>query len=269
MKNESKAKDASTSVILSDDPTVEAVTVLVMLTCDENDAFMLRHCLRSLSKNLRGVSAEVKVIGRQKPHWLADSVWIDTGSDTSDHSNDSDNSLICRAVASVDTERIVLMTDRMFLIRPVNLADIAVLKAKVDTTGNRTVKLLFDAMGTTKHEVWNYQTNMPALFFKTPMLEVLHFMLNEKKTDDFHLPTVYFNLIYPDLRPLLLDWSHDGWLLPFVSKKPDIDSAFVKKLLATKKFMYIANNCGNEMVSLLKFLTPDYLSCETDIANED
>lgn len=250
--------------ILSDDPTAEAVTILVMLTCDDDNAFMLRHSLRSLSRFLRGVSAEVKVIGREKPDWLPASAWLDV-SDATDTSNW--NSLVCRATTFVNTERIVLMTDRMFLIRPVNLADIAVLKAEVGTLGNKTIRQLYDLMGTTKREVWNYHTNMPALFFKSTLLQVIDYMFGHLKGDDFDLPTAYFNLIYPELRPTLLDWSHDGWLLPIVSEHPDIERA--KTFFETKKFMHVASRCWQEVVSLLKFLTPDPSPFEADTENEN
>lgn len=251
-------------MILSDDPTAVAVTVLVLLTSDENDAFLLRHSLRSLHQNLRGVAANVKVIGKKKPEWLAEDTWLDVSNATD---SSSWNSIICRALTLVENERVILMTDRMFLLQPVNLADIALLKAEVSDNGNKTVKMVYDEMGTTKHKVWNYHANMPVLLYKRPLTEVLDFMLNKRKLVEFDLPTVYFNFVYPDIRPTLLDWSTDGWLLPVISEHPDLDRA--KSFLATKKFMHIANKYGEEVVALLKFLTPSPLVCETDIENEN
>ena len=97
------------------------VTVVVLLTSPGNDALMLRHCLRSLAKNLRGVDATVLVVGKVKPSGLDAESFIECSDTTSRR--------VALAVEQAETERIVLMTERMHLIRPVLLSEIAVLKA--------------------------------------------------------------------------------------------------------------------------------------------
>ena len=114
---------------------------------------------------------------------------------------------------------------------------------------------------------------MPLYVFRTQLAHVACFM-DEKDAFTEDLPTVYNNLLYPDLQPTLLDWATDGWLLPVVSAHPSMErmKAFLakKKFICKKKFIWISPNSeGAEVVALLKFLTPDAAPCETDCPNAD
>lgn len=242
------------------DPTLVPVMVLVVSISPANDFLLLRHCLRSLRKNLRGVKAEVKVIGSERPSWIDCDTWLGTVKGDL-------NACIITAAISVKTERVIIMTDRMQLARPVSLADIALLKALPEGSNNKTVEWLYGRQGTTKHQVWNYDTHMPLYVFRTQLNHVVGFMAEENAfTED--LPTVYNNLLYPDLQPTLLDWATDGWLLPVVSAHPSMER--MKAFLVKKKFIWISPNSeGAEVVALLKFLTPDAAPCETDCPNAD
>ena len=242
------------------DPTLVPVTVLVVITSPANDFLLLRHCLRSLRKNLRGVKAEVKVIGSERPSWIDCDTWLVTVKGEL-------NACIMSAAISIKTERIIVMTDRMLLARPVSLADIALLKAMPEANSNKTVDWLIEQQGTTKHQVWNYDTHMPLYVFRTQLAHVACFMdENDAFTED--LPTLYNNLLFPDLQPTLLDWATDGWLLPVVSAHPSMER--MKAFLVKKKFIWISPNSeGAEVVALLKFLTPDAAPCETDCPNAD
>lgn len=262
-ENEKPADEAEVQVkkklVIDDDPTQEAVTVIVLLTRPQDDALLLRHSLRSIEKNLRGVAADVRVVGKQRPEWLAEEAWLM-----------SDDPLLNLRVKDVlplvKTERVVVMTDRMFLIRPVSLADIAVRKADLSQT--ETTKMLIEQQGTTKHEVFNFDTLMPVLLCATPLRQILDYLTNEVKVEDFDLPTVYFNLLAPELRPLIVDWRNDDWLLPVVSSSPNKER--INRLLARKKFLYFYPQAeGEAMVSLLKFLTPDASQFETVTTNAD
>ena len=248
---------------MNDDPAAVAVTFLVMLTSADNDSFLLRHCLRSLEKNLRGVNVNVKVVGKEKPQWLDENSWLDVA-DESDTQNW--NSLIMRAAPLVEDERIVIMSDRMILLRPVTLADIALLKAEVGANGNQTVQLLSDWQGS-KVKVHNYKTNMPAMFFKSTLVDVLDFVMGSKGVVDFDLPTAYFNLIYSELMPVLLEWTTDSWLLPIISENPDMER--VRTYWMKKKFVYFSDRYGKDIIAWLKFMTPDPSKAEKLLGNED
>lgn len=232
------------------------VTVLVVATSAANNYLLLRHCLRSLRKNLRGVNAQVKVVGAERPDWIDCDTWLATV-------NGSLNMQIITAAISIKTERVIIMTDRMQLARPVSLADIALLKALPEGSNNKTAEWLNGRLGTTKHQLWNYDTHMPLYVYRSQLAKIACFM-DEEDAYDLHLPTVYNNLLYPDLQPTLLDWRTDSWLLPVVSAHPSMER--MKSFLVKKKFIWISPNSeGAEVVALLKFLTPDATPAETDV----
>lgn len=243
------------------DPTFVPVTVLVVATSVANNYLLLRHCLRSLRKNLRGVDAQVKVVGSERPDWLDCDSWISDAAGEFNHLNE----LVARALPFVETNRVILMTDRMQLARPVSLADIALLKAQPEGNDLPTLKVLAEQTKDDPRWLWNYLTNMPLYAFRKPLMAVLRF-LTEIGHEDLHLPTVYNNLLFSDLQPTLLDWATDGWLLPVVSAHPSMER--MKAFLVKKKFIWISPNSeGAEVVALLKFLTPDAAPCETDCPN--
>ena len=245
------------------DPTFVPVTVLVVATSAANNYLLLRHCLRSLQKNLRGVDAQVKVVGAERPDWLDCESWLSDAAGEFNHLNE----LVARALPHVETNRVILMTDRMLLARPVTLADIALLKAQPEGNDLPTLKVLAEQTKDDPRWLWNYLTNMPLYAFRKPLMAVLRF-LTEIGHEDLHLPTVYNNLLFSDLQPTLLDWATDGWLLPVVSAHPSMER--MKAFLVKKKFIWISPNSeGAEVVALLKFLTPDAAPCETDCTNAD
>lgn len=251
------------TVVLNDVPVAVPVTILVMVTSEANNYFLLRHCLRSLKRHLRGVQAEVKVTGMEKPYWLDDDSWLDLQSPSG---ATGFYDVLKLTVEQLTTERVVLMTDYMFLLRPVNIEDVALLKAEPDAVGNPSVGFLQQLDPERKTPVWNYKTRMPVMYFRSLLIKVLDFIFTELKNDTLDLPTVYFNTVYPDLQPTLLNWQADGWLLPVISEHPDMER--VNGYVAKKKFLFIGGKYGTEMVSLLKFLTPDPGEWEKDIENE-
>ena len=268
-QTEESAPDAGGEIAAADDgpidenqdPTFVPVTVLVVATSAANNYLLLRHCLRSLRKNLRGVDAQVKVVGAERPDWIDCDTWLATV-------RGSLNMQIITAAISIKTERVIIMTDRMQLARPVSLADIALLKALPEGSNNKTVEWLYGRQGTTKHQLWNYDTHMPFYAFRSQLAKISCLMDEEDVLCDAHLPTVYNNLLYSDMLPTLLDWRTDSWLLPVVSAHPNMER--MKSFLVKKKFIWISPNSeGAEVVALLKFLTPDAAPCETDCTNAD
>lgn len=251
VKNEAAAEPTQE---VKNDAAAVPVTVVVMLTSPGNDALMLRHCLRSLAKNLCGVDATVKVVGKVKPSWLDAESFIEC-SDTTNHR-------VALAVEQAETERIVLMTDRMHLIRPVLLSDIAVLKADEKPTDTTKMLAEVNLPGT---KFYNFDVQMPVMMLRSPLKDLLEYAEKNFKPG-FDIPTVYFNLIYQGFRPIIVNWSSDGWVLPVVSANPDQKK--VEKFLATKKFIYFFESAeGERIVSTMKFLTPDPTEFEADVKN--
>lgn len=270
-QTEESAPDAGGEIAAADDgpidenqdPTFVPVTVLVVATSAANNYLLLRHCLRSLSKNLRGVDAQVRVVGAERPDWIDCDTWLSDAAGEFNHMNE----LVARALPHVETNRVILMTDRMLLARPVSLADIALLKAMPEGNDLPTLKVLAEQTKDDPRWLWNYLTHMPLYAFRKPLMAVLRF-LTEIGHEDLHLPTVYNNLLYSDMLPTLLDWRTDSWLLPVVSAHPSMER--MKSFLAKKKFIWISPNSeGAEVVALLKFLTPDATAAETDVPDAD
>ena len=116
-QTEESAPDAGGEIAVADDgpidenqdPTFVPVTVLVVATSAANNYLLLRHCLRSLQKNLRGVDAQVKVVGAERPDWLDCESWLSDAAGEFNHLNE----LVARALPHVETNRVILMTDRM------------------------------------------------------------------------------------------------------------------------------------------------------------
>lgn len=253
VKNEAAAVPNDSVAQKFQEAAAVPVTVVVLLTSPGNDALMLRHCLRSLAKNLCGVDATVKVVGKVKPSWLDAESFIEC-SDTTNHR-------VALAVEQAETERIVLMTDRMHLIRPVLLSDIAVLKA--DEKPTDTTKMLDEVLPGKKF--YNFDVQMPVMMLRTPLKDLLEYA-EKKFNPGFDIPTVYFNLVYQGFRPIIVNWSSDGWVLPVVSANPDQKK--VEKFLETKKMIYFFESAeGDAIVSTMKFLTPDPTEFEADVKN--
>ena len=257
-ENQEPATESNDSVTqeVKNEAAAVPVTVVVLLTSPGNDALMLRHCLRSLAKNLCGVDATVKVVGKVKPSWLDAESFIEC--------SDTTNRRVALAVEQAETERIVLMTDRMHLIRPVLLSDIAVLKA--DEKPTDTTKMLpNEVLHLPGKKFYNFDVQMPVMMLRSPLRDLLEY--TEKKFNPgYDIPTVYFNLIYPDFLPIIVNWPSDGWVLPVVSSNPDQKK--VEKFLKTKKFIYFFESAeGDAIVSTMKFLTPDPTEFEADVKN--
>lgn len=254
-ENQEPATEPNDSVTqeVKNEASAVPVTVVVLLTSPGNDALMLLHCLRSLAKNLCGVDATVKVVGKVKPSWLAAESFIEC--------SDTTNRRVALAVEQAETERIVLLTDRMHLIRPVLLADIAVLKA--DEKPTDTTKMLDEVMS--EQKFYNFNVQMPVMMLRTPLKELLEYA-EKNFMPGFDIPTVYFNLLFHTFRPIIVNWPSDGWVLPVVSSNPDQKK--VEKFLKTKKFIYFFESAeGDAIVSTMKFLTPDPTEFEADVKN--
>ena len=256
-ENQEPATEPNDSVTqeVKNEAAAVPVTVVVLLTSPGNDALMLRHCLRSLAKNLCGVDATVKVVGKVKPSWLDAESFIEC--------SDTTNRRVALAVEQAETERIVLLTDRMHLIRPVLLADIAVLKA--DEKPTDTTKMLDEVLPLPGKKFYNFDVQMPVMMLRSPLRDLLEY--TEKKFNPgYDIPTVYFNLVHQGFRPIIVNWPSDGWVLPVVSANPDQKK--VEKFLKTKKFIYFFESAeGDAIVSTMKFLTPDPTEFEADVKN--
>ena len=172
----------------------EAVTVCVVQTSQE-DQKPLELCLRSLEKNLREADAKVEVLV------VADGTTLEE--------------VLRERLDAIGTERIVLMTDRMAILNPVTLADIAVVKA--------------DARR-------RFSPGMPAMMRKSVLLRFLGW--KQDNLPYMSLVDAYMANVEKDIRPLPVgDWTTDPWVLPVVSGNPS--EKVLREYAAFKRFLCV------------------------------
>lgn len=188
----------------------ESVTVIIIA----NDDMHGKITALSVKKNLIGVDADIHVV-------------------SGEHVKDTLLETLEEHLLHVGTERIVLMTDGIVILNPVNLGDIAVVKAQK----------LGDAL--------NYNVGMPVLMYKS----ALETLISECKAADLiHVDIVdtYLKGTLPEgFTPLLVgSWTTDPWVLPLVSRNPNIQT--VRNYARWKKFMHVSPDSWSE--GLQKFL---------------
>lgn len=194
----------------------ESVTV-VIIACDEKHLDLM---VRSVKENLKGVAAEIHGV-------------------TGDHLKDTPVETLAEHMQHIRTERIILMTEGMIILNPVMLGDISVVKAVKDG------------------QYLDFLTKTPVLMHKSALQDLIDALV---KDDRLHSDVVndYFPGILPtNFMPILIsDWTKDPWLLPVISKDPNI--AIVMKYAEWKKFMHIGPDSWSDgMVRFLEERFPE------------
>ena len=185
----------------------EGVTVVIIAANEAHGAL----AARSVKQNLKGVDCQIECLP-QGVNTLAETLQLFI-----DHRSSA--------------ERIVLMTDKMLLLNPVTLADIAVIKGK--RYGERI----------------DYDLRMPIMLHRSVLQVFLPEMIAEYPHGN--LVSLYFEAVYGDIRPIdPLEWNKSCWLLPVISKNPPID--VVKKWAETQKFLFVSKQSWSD--DLVKFL---------------
>lgn len=204
--------DVAGQDVPSDGKGCEGVTVIVVET-QQGHPERAKISARSVKQNLVGADAMVVIMGYDPEMAMVQA--------------------LKRMLKTFGTERIILMTDAMFILNPVMLGDISVLKAK--------------KVG----EAYNFNTNTPVLMHKSALEDLIDVLVKE---DLLHtdVTDAYFRGILPtNFTPVFIgNWTTDPWLLPVISKNPAID--VVKKFAAWKKFMHVGPDSWSK--GLVKFL---------------
>ena len=243
--------------VIEDDPTAVKLTVLIV--CTQLSGELLRYALRSL-QNLRGIFAEVKVTGTDKPAWLAheDFIFVDKATNMF--------ATICGALKQIENERVILMTDHNFILNPVCLAEIAINKAYPEPPKEKSnaVKLLKESFDY-NDRIEDYATSTPLYAYKTPLIEVLNAMKPASITIE-DIATIYCNLLYKDVKPLYLNWRNDQWVLPVVTEKPS--KSVVMEYAKRKKFLYM-QRCNEHLLDILATLFPTPFEAEIPDENKE
>lgn len=252
------------------DETLKA-TIIIPFVHTEDDGFELKHCLRSIQKHLYDVDVNVKVIGDTKPTWLKEENWIHL--DTVDMTaRESKMKKMMVAIGEKDVhELIILMSDDMYLVNPVMLADIEVLKAVGDLKDAATIKLINQYPHNEKC-LYDYETHTPCMMLKSQLKKMFAQIYIEDEEESnmlfaSHLRSLYYNLVYKDIKPYILEWKVDGWNIPIANENPNIP--LVEHLLDNKKFMNTIQNGYNETTkTLLDKMFSEPSDFENDISQE-
>ena len=170
----------------SDGEGCESVTVLIVINNQVYGSLMAA----SVRQNLYGADADVQIAVQK-------GTLIET---------------VLNHLPDVQTERIILMTEGMFILNPVTICDIGVWKMPMD--------------------------RMPMLYHKSVLTEVLTYLKRNYPyadiADSYHDLTRNY-----DILPLPAgDWHTEPWLLPVVSNDPSIE--VLSKYAQWKKFMHVS-----------------------------
>jgi len=183
----------------SDGEGCESVTVIIIARNEKHGELMLR----SVKKNLIGVDADVHLV-------------------TGDNVKNTDVETLLAQMPEVKTERIVLMTEGVFILNPSTIFDIGARKTPA--------------------------ANMPALMYKSVLEPLLKQMKEELPYAD--VADTYAR-VTPEVTPAIIgNWRKDPWLLPVISKNPPREA--LEEYGAWKKFMHVSPDSWSP--DLVKFL---------------
>lgn len=224
----------------------------------------LMYVLRSIFANAR-FPGKIIIIG-DKEDWFSEEVTVIP------HTRISDNpqiDTIERLKVAIDselvTDKFIWTNDDIYFVSPVLLADIEVLKVKGILTPEsfngtyrenmaRTIELLGGG------EIPDFETHTPVLFEKEKLITLFE-KYPELSTEGYLISSIYFNVLYPDYIPMLLNWKEDQCLLPVVSQGWDIN--VFNKLISKKKFLNNAESGYSEvLIDRLNEMFPDKTDLE-------
>ena len=148
------------------------------------------------------------------------------------------------AIASDEvSEKFIWSNDDIYLVSPVTMADLEVLKVKgllnpktFSGTYKENIERTIELLSSTEYSYpkRDYATHMPVVYHKEFFVDLLE-ELPEILNGGYLLSSLYFNLGYGDHVPIMLNWETDNWVLPVKSAKPD-EKRFID-LIAKKKFL--------------------------------
>lgn len=204
-----ETRDTDTSTAPADGEGCEAVTIVIIARDDKHAELMAQ----SVKKNLTGVDADIHAV-------------------TGENLRDTDVETLLEHLPHVKTERIILMTDGMFIMNPVTIYDIGLRKADMITK-----------------DIPTYQTRMPMLMHKSVLKPLLEEMKRDRPYAD--VMDTYGSCVNTDVKPLILKpWNTDYWLLPVVSKEPS--ETTLAQWAARQRFMHVSPQSWGKTV--MKFL---------------
>lgn len=216
---------------------------LVVVFCDGDDEDMLKYAVRSAQKNIIGMEANVLVVGNRKPDFVKPEDFIEA--DIKSWADPADQWKVARLLhENKDVmDDFILMEPGMIVCHPVMIANIAVLKARPETS--LSVKMLRKLDFPNPQ---NYNTQTPVLISKG----MIDFVNQFEDVKSCELVTALLSVYFiGEVQPHFIEtkagaWKNGPWLLPVVSPDPLV--SVLEHYFSVKNFAFFSENSRTKKV---------------------
>lgn len=241
------------------------ITVVIPYRDDKAKGDELRYALRGWAKHL--VGCRVVIVG-DAPAWLAKEVVHIAADDPSDNAQENTTAKLMAAIASDEVpETFILSCDDIYPATFLTISDIDIPKANgplenKSTLGGHYRKTVADTLAVLRKkgfaQPWDYDTHTPYMFSKDILAEVLETYGSGDMT--LLIPTLYFNHLYPDLVPILIDGgvgrkACTQFVGRVYRKNPNME--VLREAAANRKFINHNNDGYEGCMEVLKEKYPD------------
>lgn len=143
-------------------------------------------------------------------------------------------------------EGFIVFPENVFLISPVILADIQVLKTKgVIKSGCGVSDRTIELSASNGFKTRQISPDCPVYLEKSKVIELLERFPNIK-IGEVDFLSLYFNAYYPEVSAFELDYRTDNVLLPIVSDNPKME--MIEKYISGKKFVKLSENSQSGVI---------------------
>lgn len=211
-----------------------------------DDGYGLRQSIRSLEKHLMldtpyDFEPEVVVVGSEKPSWLKEENFIESKRQCRNAQEARMVSISAYFEKGDCAEKIILMSDDMFIINDIILADIEVLKANGFLPESDETAML---LRKNDNPIYDYETHLPCIMETKIVKQIFSELEEGSDPSKLRLRSLYFNTIFNKIIPIILNWKEDNWVLPIANISPNM--AIVDAQIKKSKFMFFRNGAYGE-----------------------
>lgn len=221
------------------------LTVVFPYLKEKAQGIELQMALRALDCNFRE-DFQVVVIGDAEP-WFSNEVIHIAADVVSDNPQVDTIHKLKLAISDENvSDKFIWMNDDIYMISPVMIPDIQVLTAQgklayiaesksiYDINRNKTIELLKSIGSKGAIPLHNYDTHTP-FFYEKEKLVALFEELEELNSEGLLIPSIYYNMYYPEFTPMQFDGINGHYQLRIKSK--NTDKATFDKFIVGKKFL--------------------------------
>jgi len=229
-----------------------------------DDGYSLRHSIRSIEKHLMldtpyDFEPDVVVIGPEKPSWLKDENFILCDNQCRNAHEAKIHCIGAYFVRGNCADKFVLMSDDMFIINDIILADIEVLKANGFLPESDETAMM---LRKNHNPIYDYETHLPCMMSTNVAKQIFDELDGNIDLSKLRLRSLYFNTIFNKVVPIILNWKEDSWVLPIANVSPN--RMLVDDNLKHTKFMFFHKGAyGEPNKALIGSLFDAASECET------